>query len=100
VFARAGAIVPLATEYDSLVASAASSGVRTWTGDLVVRVMPSGPLGARESWFTLYDGTRLHWDGSVLFVDGNPRPRSIELRAPDGSIVVRQLDGASGAITP
>jgi alpha-glucosidase (family GH31 glycosyl hydrolase) len=98
VFARAGAVIPLAPEYDSLVPTADPS-VRTWSGDLIVRVMPSGPAGARESSFTLYDGTRLYWNGSSLSVENNPKPRSIELRGPDGSVTVRQVDGPS-AILP
>src|SRR5439155_620775 len=97
VFARAGAIIPLAPEYDSLIPTA-NPEVRTWSGDLIVRVMRSGTASARESSFTLYDGTRLHWNGTALMVDANPRPRSIELRAPDGSVVVRQLDGAQATI--
>jgi hypothetical protein len=32
---------------------------------------------------TLYDGTRLQRTGSALAVEGNPRTRSIELRALD-----------------
>jgi alpha-D-xyloside xylohydrolase len=98
VFARAGAVIPLAPEYDSLVASS-DPDVRTWAGDLVVRIMPSGPAGARESSFTLYDGTRLLWNGTQLQVDANPKPRSIELRKPDGSIVERQVDGQTAAIS-
>lgn len=98
VFARGGAIVPLAPEYDSLVPSS-NPAVRTWTGDLIVRVMPNGRAGSPESSFTLYDGTRLHWNGSALTVDGNPTPRSIELRPPDGSVVVRQVDGARATIS-
>jgi alpha-glucosidase (family GH31 glycosyl hydrolase) len=97
VFARAGAIVPLAPDHDTLVATT-SPNVRTWAGDLVVRVMPSGPAGSRESSFTLYDGTRLHWTGSALEVAANPQPRSIELRAPDGTVVFRQLDGPTAVI--
>jgi alpha-glucosidase (family GH31 glycosyl hydrolase) len=97
VFARAGAIIPLAPEYDSLVPTN-TAGVRTWNGDLIVRVMPSGPAGLRESSFTLYDGTRLYWNGSSLSVDNNPKPRNIELRAPDGSVAVRQVDGPSAVI--
>jgi hypothetical protein len=72
--------------------------VRTWTGDLIVRVMVSGSSGAHESSFTLYDGTRLQWTGSALNVEHNPRPRSIELHAPDGSVVVRQVDGPDAVI--
>jgi alpha-glucosidase (family GH31 glycosyl hydrolase) len=97
VFVRAGAVIPLASEYDSLV-KATSSNVRTWNGDLVVRVMPSGPAGSREASFTLYDGTRLQWTGSSLVVENNPRPRNIELRAPDGTIVPQRLDGPRATI--
>ncbi|HEV7666729.1 MAG TPA: TIM-barrel domain-containing protein [Chloroflexota bacterium] len=98
VFARAGAIIPLATEHDTLVPTT-SPDIRTWTGDLVVRVMPSGPAGARDSSFTLYDGTRLHWTGSSLEVTDNPRPRSIEFRAPDGTVVYRQVDGPTATLS-
>jgi len=97
VFARAGAIIPLAPDYDSLIPTA-NPNVRTWSGDLIVRVMPSGPAGVRESSFMLYDGTRLLWTGTALIVAGNPRPRSIELRMPDGSVVVRQVDGPRATI--
>ena len=38
-------------------------------------------------------------DARVLVVDANPQPRTIELRKPDGSIVVRQLDGFAGVIS-
>jgi alpha-glucosidase (family GH31 glycosyl hydrolase) len=99
VFARAGAVIPLAPEYDSLVSAATSSDVRTWTGDLIVRVMPSGPTGSRQSSFTLYDGTRLQWTGTQLVVDANPKPRSIELRMPDGSVVVAQVEGAHAVVS-
>jgi alpha-glucosidase (family GH31 glycosyl hydrolase) len=92
VFARAGALIPLAPEYDSLV-PADTADVRTWSGDLVVRVMPSGPAGSREASFTLYDGTRLRWTGDTLEITGNPAPRTIELRTPDGRVSVHQIDG-------
>jgi alpha-glucosidase (family GH31 glycosyl hydrolase) len=98
VFARAGAVIPLAPEYDSLV-PAATPEVRTWTGDLIVRIMAAGSAGARESSFTLYDGTRLRWTGTALVIDGNPSARSIELRAPDGSVIVRQVDGPRATIS-
>jgi hypothetical protein len=97
VFARAGSIIPLAPEYDSLV-PAATPEVRTYTGDLIVRVMPSGPAGARESTFVLYDGTRLHWTGSALEIEANPIARSVELRAPNGSIVQQQLSGPNAVL--
>jgi len=98
VFARAGAIIPLAPDYDSLVPST-DPDVRTWTGDLIVRVMPSGPAGTPDSSFVLYDGTVLHWNGTTLRVDNNPKPRSIELRTPDGASVVRQIDGSQATIS-
>ena len=98
VFARAGAILPLAPEYDSLVPADPTSGLRTWNGDLVIRVMPSGPNGARESSFMLYDGTRLRWDGTSLFVESNPTPRTIELRKPDGQVVVQNVTGTDYTI--
>jgi alpha-D-xyloside xylohydrolase len=98
VFARAGAVIPLAPEYDSLV-PASSPDVRTWTGDLIVRVMPGGPLSQHDSSFTLYDGTQLRWTGAALNVENNPTPRSIELRAPDGSVVIRQVDGPRATIS-
>ena len=99
VFARAGAVIPLAPEYDTLVATTATSDLRTWSGDLIVRVMPSGPAGSAPASFTLYDGTRLDWTGRALVVSENPRPRSIELRAPDGSVVVSQVDGPLATIS-
>jgi alpha-glucosidase (family GH31 glycosyl hydrolase) len=98
VFARAGAIIPLASPHDSLVPADPSSGVVTWSGDLVVRVMPSGPSGPSESSFTLYDGTHLRWTGSLLEVSGNPSARSIELHAPDGSVTVQRVDTATATI--
>jgi alpha-glucosidase (family GH31 glycosyl hydrolase) len=99
VFARAGALVPLATAYDSLVPADPASGVTTWNGDLIVRIMPTGPASAsRESSFVLYDGTQLRWTGTELRVDANPTPRSIELRTPDGRSVVQQVTGASATI--
>jgi hypothetical protein len=97
VFARAGALIPLAPDYDTLI-PVDSPAIRTWTGDLVIRVMPSGPAGSRESLFTLYDGTRLLWIGTQLLVENNPKPRSIELRTPDGRVVIQQVDGPSAAI--
>jgi hypothetical protein len=99
VFARAGAIIPLAAAYDTLVAVDPSSGLKTWTGDLVVRVMPTGPNGSSESTFTLYDGTRLDWDGAALRVTNNGTPRSIELRTPDGRAVVQQVTGPAATLS-
>jgi len=61
--------------------------------------MPSGPAGSRESSFTLYDGTRLQWNGRALLVTGNPKPRSIELRAPDGSVLIREMDDSQAIVS-
>jgi alpha-glucosidase (family GH31 glycosyl hydrolase) len=97
VFARAGAIIPLAPEYDSLV-PASDPDVRTWAGDLVIRVMPSGTGAPQEASFTLYDGTLLHWTGSSLEVSANPTPRTIELRTPDGRVSVQYVTVPSATI--
>jgi alpha-glucosidase (family GH31 glycosyl hydrolase) len=95
VFIRAGAVLPLADAFDSLVSSELA-GVRTWSGDLVVRVAPGGTA---PSAFTLYDGTSLTWDGAtILRVNGNARPRHITLRLPDGSELGQRIEGASAEI--
>ena len=60
--------------------------------------MPSGPAGSREASFTLYDGTRLRWTGGSLEISGNPAPRTIELRTPDGRVIVQQIDGSFAVI--
>lgn len=99
VFARAGSILPLATDHDSLVATS-NSDVKVWHGDLVLRVFPSGPLGSVESTFQLYDGTTLRWTGSTLEVQDNPAPRSIEVRFPDGSVSVRQVGPGRASLAP
>jgi alpha-D-xyloside xylohydrolase len=94
-FVRAGTVLPLAAAFDSLSESELP-GVRTWTGDLVVRIIPGGD-GPAE--FTLYDGTRLAWDGATtLRVSANARPRSVELRSPDGTVVVERIRAADGEI--
>jgi alpha-glucosidase (family GH31 glycosyl hydrolase) len=98
VFARAGSIVPLATEHDSLVPTS-NPDVTVWNGDLVVRIFPSGPLGFVESSFTLYDGTRLRWTGSALEVSNAPTPKMIEARFPDGSIKVARVANGVASIT-
>jgi alpha-glucosidase (family GH31 glycosyl hydrolase) len=99
VFVRAGAIVPLATEHDSLVPTT-NSNVTVWNGDLVVRIFPTGPQGTAQSAFTLYDGTRLRWSDGALSIDGNARPRNIEVRFPDGSVVQRRVDAGQTTIAP
>jgi alpha-glucosidase (family GH31 glycosyl hydrolase) len=98
VFARAGAIIPLASAYDSLVPADPSSGITTWSGDLVVQVMPSGPSGQQESTFTLYDGTHLRWNGNALEVSGNPSTRTIELHAPDGTVTTQRVETSTATI--
>jgi len=62
--------------------------------------MPTGPAGARESTFTLYDGTRLHWTGSALEVTNNATPRSIQLQAPDARTAVQYIDTPTATLTP
>jgi alpha-glucosidase (family GH31 glycosyl hydrolase) len=92
VFARAGAIVPLASPHDSVVPVDPSSGLTTWTGDLVIKIMPGGGSAEQESTFTLYDGTHLHWTGAALEVSRNPSPRTIELHTPDGAVSVHRVE--------
>jgi hypothetical protein len=41
----------------------------------------------------------LQWQGGALQVDDNPKLRSVELRAPDGSILVRQVERGSSLIS-
>jgi hypothetical protein len=71
--------------------------VHTYGGDLVVRLTPGG---AGPASFSLYDGTQLTWTGTVLQVSGNPRPRTVELRLPDGSAYSQALSGAEATIGP
>jgi alpha-D-xyloside xylohydrolase len=96
VFVRAGALIPLAPEHDTLV-PASEPGVRTYGGDLIVRVMPGG---TGESRFTLYDGTRLRWTGAMLMVESNPTARTIELRLPDGGNVLQRIEPGSASLVP
>jgi len=97
VFARAGALIPLAPDYDSLVPTS-SPDVRVYNGDLIVRVMPSSALAVSS--FTLADGTRLTWNGVVLQVDSNAQPRTVELRLPDGRNVQQRLEVGSSTVSP
>jgi alpha-glucosidase (family GH31 glycosyl hydrolase)/uncharacterized membrane protein len=95
VFVRAGAILPLATEFDTLVPSD-TPDVRTWAGDLAVRLVRGG-AGPAE--FTLFDGTKLEWDGaSTLRLTANARPRTVVVRFPDGIEVAGRVEGPSGDI--
>jgi alpha-glucosidase len=98
VFVRAGSIVPLAPAYDTLVPADPSSGLTTWSGDLVIRIMPSARSGPTDSSFTLYDGTHLHWTGSALEVSGNPSTRTIELHTPDGNVTSQRVDSGTATL--
>ena len=89
VFVRAGALVPLAADFDTLAPST-QPAVRTYTGDLVIRIMPGS---GDASSFVLYDGTQLAWDGSALTISDNAQQRAIELRLPDGASLRHQLEG-------
>jgi hypothetical protein len=92
---RAGALLPLAPDFDTLAATEAP-GVRTYTGDLTVRIFPGGG-GARE--LTLYDGTCLHWDGqATLRVTGNTRPRTVTVISPSGTTGTSDVAGPDGEI--
>jgi alpha-D-xyloside xylohydrolase len=94
VFVRAGAILPLAPDFDTLAATDAS-GVLAYTGDLAIRIFPGG--GASD--LTLYDGTRLQWDGlSRLRIAANARPRTITVTAPDGTAAAGEVVGKDGEI--
>ncbi len=97
VFCRAGALVPLAADFDTL-APGDDPSVRGYTGDLVVRIMPGDPGAAAATEFALYDGTLLRWDGGTLRISDNGRPRSVELRLPDGTSLTRRVEGREGAI--
>jgi alpha-glucosidase (family GH31 glycosyl hydrolase) len=96
VFVRAGSMLPLAPDFDTLAPSS-TPGVRTYTGDLLIKIAPGAP---RVSTFTLYDGTLLDWSGSALEVRANAQPRTIELRLPDGRVVNRRVEGAEALIAP
>jgi alpha-glucosidase (family GH31 glycosyl hydrolase) len=90
VFARAGAILPLAAPYDSLVSSTVD-GVRVYTDDLELRLIPGGP-GATS----LADGTRLSWDGNAtLRVEDSPVPRAIGVTWPDGRTSAARVSGTA-----
>jgi alpha-D-xyloside xylohydrolase len=86
VYARAGALLPMAADFETLV-STVEPGVRTWTGGLVIRAMPSN--GPASSTFALYDGTRMSYrtDGarSDLRLKGSPGSRDLEIRLPVAS---------------
>ncbi|MCC7104053.1 MAG: glycoside hydrolase family 31 protein, partial [Chloroflexi bacterium] len=97
VFVRAGAILPMATDFDTL-APASVPGVRSWNGDLVVKVMSaSEPV---QSVFRLYDGTQLAYrsdERSSEFTRQNAGATvAMELHLPSTSAPAQVLvDGAS-----
>jgi len=95
VFVRAGALLPLADEFDTLV-NGERAGSRTWSGDLVVRIVAGG-TGSSE--FTLYDGARLIWDGAkTLHIVDNPNARQVTIRLPDGSSLAQRIEAGSGEL--
>ncbi|GAC1314725.1 MAG: hypothetical protein NVSMB2_04660 [Chloroflexota bacterium] len=99
VFARAGAVIPLAADHDTLVAGDTPT-IQAWAGDLIVRVMPSrAGASALESSFELYDGTRLRWTGSVLEISNNAQPRNIEVRLTDGTVRATRVEGSTAHLS-
>jgi alpha-glucosidase len=95
-FVRGGSVLPLAPDFDTLV-PATEPSITSYGGDLVVRVWPGS--GGEPS-FLLYDGTTLSWDGQTLHVTNNSRPRSIELRGPDGRSSSQRVEGREANLTP
>jgi alpha-D-xyloside xylohydrolase len=96
VFVRAGALIPLAPDYDTLNRSTDPT-IRTYNEDLIVRIMPGSAATAPS--FTLADGTFLSWNGSALTLERNPVSRTIELRLPDGTNVQQQVAPGSATVT-
>ena len=94
---RQRALIALAPDYDTL-APASAPDVRVYNGDLIVRIMPSSTSVASS--FTLADGTRLVWDGSLLRIEANAQPRNVELRLPDGRSVQQRVDTGSSTLAP
>ncbi|HYU18938.1 MAG TPA: DUF2079 domain-containing protein [Chloroflexota bacterium] len=99
IFARAGAILPLATDFDTLAPAADPSIVR-WGGDLVVRVVTPTLPTARgvhlpEASQRLYDGTllRTEVDGRALTLSAElaPAERTYELHLPSPDPPARVL---------
>ncbi|MFN0072990.1 MAG: glycoside hydrolase family 31 protein [Chloroflexota bacterium] len=93
-FIRAGALIPLAPEFDTL-APAAGAGIRTYSHDLIIRTTP---IADETSSVTLYDGAQLTWDGTILRVANNPIARSITLRAPGSADITARVNGAAAEI--
>ncbi|MBA2448256.1 MAG: DUF2079 domain-containing protein [Chloroflexi bacterium] len=63
LFARAGAILPLAPDFQTL-APTTDPNVATWNGDLVVRVV--GPTPAAEEGWVLPSASQRLYDGTLL----------------------------------
>jgi alpha-glucosidase len=90
VFARAGAVLPLAPTYDSLV-SATAGAITVYSGDLDVRLIPGA--GGKT---LLGDGTRLSWDGGTsLQVEGSPSMRTIRVTWPGGTTSTAGVSGSA-----
>jgi alpha-D-xyloside xylohydrolase len=88
LFVREGAILPLATDFDTLVPSADPS-ISTWTGALEIRVGAARSTNDRRlppARFRLYDGTifETHSDGSSFTLEARSAPaeRDYQLRLP------------------
>ena len=105
VFARAGAILPLAVDHDSL-ASATANGVQTWNGALRYQIMPSnGPV---QTSFRLFDGTELayRFDGaSARFTarqaaDARQLEVHLPLGAPPSEVLVDGNPAAEWSYDP
>jgi Glycosyl hydrolases family 31 len=90
IFVRAGAILPLASDFHTL-APTGDANVRRWEGALVVRVVSarnsegaSRPIPAGS--FRLYDGTVFKADPTAgsfaLSTEGAPAERDLELQLP------------------
>ena len=86
VFVKAGSILPLATDFDTLVRSS-DPAVHAWAGDLVVRVMRH--TESASSTFRLYDGSELAYSGdghqASFSLTGASGPRALELHLPAAS---------------
>jgi alpha-glucosidase (family GH31 glycosyl hydrolase) len=90
LFARTGAILPLAPDFDTLVPTT-EPGTETWNGDLIVRVMRPDTAAERRGYSTdtvmrLYDGTtmraRFERGNVQLSVASAPTERGYALRLP------------------
>jgi alpha-glucosidase (family GH31 glycosyl hydrolase) len=97
VFVRAGALLPLATDYDSLVQGATDTGpLRTYDGDLIIRIAGDARQPASTS---LYDGTRFDWDGvDTMRITGGTRARGLTVKVPGHADVSAHVTAAGGTL--